>query len=86
MDYPKPDLRFFVETMGEAGGRSRHAGNQMADTGGHILLVGPTALFLYKAYGVEGGVLFPIYQSVNGRQPEERFRFAVNFSYFFWLK
>ena len=41
-------------------------------------------LLLYKAYGLEGGVLFPVSQRTNGMQPEERFRFGVNFTYFFW--
>jgi hypothetical protein len=86
LDYPKPDLRFFVEAVGEATGRARHAGTPMMDTGGHVLMVGPTALLLYKAYGIEGGVQFPVYQRTNGTQPQERFRIGVNVSYFFWLK
>jgi hypothetical protein len=85
LDYPKPDLRFFVETIGEVTGSARHGGMVMSNTGGHVLMIGPTALLLYKAYGIGGGVLFPVYQRTNGRQPEERFRFAVNVSYFFWL-
>jgi len=85
-DYPRPDLRFFVEAVGESTGRARHGGAAMADSGGHVLMVGPTALLLYKAYGIEGGVMFPVHQRTNGRQPEERFRFGVNVSYFFWLK
>ena len=32
---------------------------QNANSGGTILLVGPTTLLLYKQYGVEGGILFP---------------------------
>jgi hypothetical protein len=79
-------LRFFVETVGEVTGRARHGGTTMADTGGHVLLTGPTALLLYKAYGIEGGVLLPVYQRTNGRQPRERFRFGVNFTYFFWFR
>ena len=86
LDYPKPDLRFFVESVGEITGRARHGGSAMSDTGGHVLMVGPTALLLYKAYGIEGGMLFPVYQRTNGAQPAERFRFGVNVSYFFWLK
>ena len=86
LDYPKPDLRFFVEAVGESSGRARHGGDPMADSGGHVLMVGPTALLLYKAYGIEGGILFPVHQRTNGSQPEERFRFGVNVSYFFWLK
>ena len=85
LDYPKPDLRFFVEAVGESTGRARHDGVR-TDTGGRVLMAGPTALLLYKAYGIEGGLLFPVYQRTHGRQPEERVRFAVNVSYFFWLK
>jgi hypothetical protein len=86
LDYPKPDLRFFVEAVGEATGRARHGGSTMTNSGGHVLMVGPTALLLYKAYGIEGGVQFPVYQRMNGTQPRERFRVGVNVSYFFWLK
>jgi hypothetical protein len=86
LDYPKPDLRFFVEAVGESTGRARRGGTAMPDSGGHVLMVGPTALLLYKAYGIEGGIMFPVHQRTNGRQPEERFRFGVNVSYFFWLK
>jgi hypothetical protein len=86
LDYPKPDLRFFVEAVGEVTGRARHNNDVMADTGGHVVMIGPTVLLLYKAYGVEGGVQFPAYQRTNGQQPAERYRFGVNVSYFFWLK
>jgi hypothetical protein len=82
-DYPKPDLRFFVEAVAENTSRGLHHGLEMQFSGGSAVLVGPTALLLYKAYGIEGGMLFPVYQQTN-RLPEERFRFAVNFSYFFW--
>ncbi len=85
VDYPKPDLRFFVEAVGEHSERGQHHGFEMVTSGGQSLLVGPTALLLYKAYGIEGGVLFPVYQRTNG-QPEEKLRFAVNFTYFFWRK
>jgi hypothetical protein len=86
LDYPKPDLRFFIEAVGDVTGRARHAGSVMSDTGGHVLMAGPTALLLYKAYGIEGGLLLPVYQATHGGQPQERFRFGVNVSYFFWLK
>jgi hypothetical protein len=86
LDYPKPDLRFFLESVGEVTDRARHGGGAMSDTGGHVLMVGPTVLLLYKAYGIEGGMLFPVYQRTNGAQAGERFRFGVNVSYFFWLK
>jgi hypothetical protein len=82
--YPKPDLRWFVESVFDATTRARRAGEPMPDTGGRVALVGPSLLLLYKAYGVEGGILFPVYQRMNGTQPDERFRFGVNFTYFFW--
>ena len=84
-DYPKPDLRFFVEAVGEHTARGRHHGFEMFVSGGDSILVGPTALLLYKQYGLEAGVLFPVYQQTN-LQPEERVRFGVNFTYFFWRK
>jgi hypothetical protein len=85
LDYPKPDLRFFVEVTGEHTDRGLHHGFEYIPSGGDSVLVGPTALLLYKAYALEGGILFPVYQKTNF-QPEERFRFAINFSYFFWRK
>jgi len=84
MEYPKPDLRVFVEATGDITGTSLHNGQPMADTGGRIALVGPTMLLLYKAYGIEGGALFPVYQRNRPLQPDERFRFGLNFTYLFW--
>jgi len=86
LDYPKPDLRFFVEAQGDVNGRARSAGVADENTGGHIFLVGPTTLLLYKQYGLSGGVLFPVYQRTNGVQPRERFRAVINATYFFWLR
>lgn len=85
VDYPKPDLRFFVEAVGEHTARGQHHGFEMVVSGGDSILVGPTALLLYKQYGLEAGLLFPVYQQTNF-QPEEKFRFGVNFTYFFWRK
>ena len=53
----------------------------MVVSGGDSLLVGPTALLLYKQYGLEAGLLFPVYQQTNF-QPEEKFRFGVNLRIF----
>jgi hypothetical protein len=84
LDYPKPDLRVFVEAVGDSTARTRRGHSAMVNTGGRVMLVGPTALLLYKAYGLAGGILFPVHQRLNGTQPGERFRFGVNFTYFFW--
>jgi hypothetical protein len=81
----KPDLRFFIEATAEDRSAGRHGGVVMP-TGARTAFVGPTALLLYKQYGIEGGILFPAYQRVDSGRAQERFRAAVNFSYFFWLK
>ena len=85
LDYPKPDLRFFVEAVGEHTEQGQHHGFELVVSGGESILVGPSALLLYKQYGLEAGLLFPVYQQTNF-QPEEKFRFGVNFTYFFWRK
>jgi len=84
LDYPKPDLRFFVEAMAERTRRGEHFGLEMLSSGGDAVFVGPTALLLYKAYALSGGVMFPAYQRTTSF-PERR-RFAVNVTYFFWHK
>ncbi len=85
VDYPKPDLRFFVEAVGEHTARGLHHGFEYFLSGGDSVLIGPSALLLYKQYGLEAGILFPVYQQTN-LQPDEKFRFGVNFTYFFWRK
>ena len=84
LEYPKPDVRFFVEAVGDRTSAAVHNGRPMNGSGASVFLVGPTLLVLYKAYGVGGGVMFPVYQQTRGMQPRERLRFGVNFSYFFW--
>jgi hypothetical protein len=86
LDYPKPDLRFFVESVAERTEAARHGNVPLANTGGDLVLAGPTFLLLYKAYGLSGGVMLPLHQRLNGSQPKERFRFGLNASYFFWLR
>lgn len=82
-DYPKPDWRIFVESVTEFVARDEVGGAEMSDSGGTRALVGPTFLGLYRAWGLGTGVLFPVYQDLNGFQDEEGPRFAVNLSY--WL-
>ena len=65
-------------------GSARHGGAVMTGSGGHVVLAGPTTLLIYKAYAFSGGIMFPVYQRMNGSQRKERFRFGVNVSYFFW--
>ena len=82
-DYPKPDLRFFVEAIAEHTERGTHHGFEVLSSGGRSMFVGPSALLLYKAYAIEAGILFPLHQD-NRFAPAERYRFALNASYFFW--
>ena len=84
LDYPRPDLRFFVEAVSDWTAQAQHGGAPLVDTGGRVTLVGPSMLLLYKAYAVEAGILFPISQHLNGTQPSEQFRLGLNFTYFFW--
>jgi hypothetical protein len=81
----KPDLRFFVEATAEDRA-SDQVGGVALDDGARTVFVGPTALLLHKAIGVEGGILFPAYQRIGGSREPERFRIAINFAFFFWLK
>lgn len=82
-EYPDWDWRWFVEMTGEKAGNLRRAGLEHAGTGGHQILLGPTALGIYKNYAVEGGVQFPVYRDVGASVLRESVRYAVNFSYFF---
>jgi hypothetical protein len=82
-DYPDWDWRFFIEMTGEKSDELQRRGIRMPGTGGHQVFLGPTALGIYKNYAIEGGILFPLYRQTGRLLEEERFRFAVNFSYFF---
>lgn len=82
-EYPHWDWRVFVEMTGEKSGNLRRGNVGHAGTGGHQVLLGPTALGIYKSYAIEGGVQFPVYRDVGARLKRETVRYAVNFSYFF---
>lgn len=82
-DYPKPDWRIFIENVDEFPQRDKISGVRDADSGGEKVLIGPSVLGLYGKWGVEGGVLFPAYQRMNGSQPDERFRVKLVFTYWF---
>jgi hypothetical protein len=82
-EYPHWDWRLFLEATGDKAGTMRRAGSVMPGTGGHQVFVGPTTLGIYKNYAIEGGVQWPVYRDVGPMMQQERFRFALNFSYFF---
>jgi hypothetical protein len=85
LDYPKPDVRIFGELVGERIGYAKHFGIDYPFSGGTTVFAGPSVLALYKAYGLEAGVLFPLYRNMNIGEREERLRFGINFAYFFWI-
>jgi len=80
----KPDLRFFGEMTFEDRTAASIAGLNIDSA--RTVFAGPTTLFLYKAFGVAGGVLFPVHQSIGRTRVKEGMRVAVNVSYFFWPK
>jgi hypothetical protein len=82
-DYPHADWRLFVEAVGEVSARDVAAGAERPASGGHGLFVGPTLLGLYGGWGVSGGPLFPVYQRLNGSQPRERVRLALDLVFWF---
>ena len=82
-DYPHPDWRGFVEIVGERVGRDSENGNPRPDSGGRQLYAAFTLLGLYGSWGVAGGPSFPLYQSLNGDQPDDGIRFAVNTTFWF---
>lgn len=82
-ELPHPDWRIFVETVGEHIRKDRMAGNEMPNSGGDRIFIGPTVLGLYGPYGISAGPLFPVYSKLNGSQPKDRLRLVVNFTYWF---
>jgi hypothetical protein len=83
-DYPHADWRIFVEAVGEVASRDVAGGIRRPASGGHRLFVGPTLLGLYGAWGMSGGPLFPVYQQLNGEQPRDKVRLALDLI-FWWF-
>lgn len=82
-DYPKPDWRLFIESVYEKSERHRIRGQLMNNSGGEKLLAGPSVLGLYGHWGIEGGILWPVSQSLNGTQADESYRAKLVFTYWF---
>lgn len=62
----------------------RYVWSQVSQTSGSLLRRQQKIVRRYKAIAIEARIRFPVRQPE--RQPRERFRAAVNFAYFFWLK
>lgn len=84
-DYPRPDWRIFVEALAEHSERNTIEGGQNPDSGGDKLLLGPSVLGLYGAWGISAGVLVPVAQQLNGDEDEfrERYRAKIVLTYWF---
>ncbi|MCI0540154.1 MAG: hypothetical protein L0Z50_33525 [Verrucomicrobiales bacterium] len=82
-EYPEWDWRVMAEMTGEISNKVRRSGLRMPGTGSHQVFLGPTVLGIYKNYAIEGGIQFPVYRDVSVAFQRERFRYSINFSYFF---
>jgi hypothetical protein len=83
-DAPASDWRIFIEGVGEYTFPDQISGRSAPNTGGTEVLVGPTVLGLFGAWGISGGPLFPVYSALNGTQPTERVRLALIFTYWWF--
>ena len=82
-DYPAADWRAFIEVVGETVRRDRVGSIALDDSGGRQLYGALTVLGLYGSWGLAGGPSFPLYQSLNGNQPNEGVRLALNTTFWF---
>jgi len=83
-DYPKPDWRVFVESVAEFPGDNQYLGQQdFTDSRSKKVLIGPSFLGLYGAWGISFGALFPVVQDLTPSAVKEKYRVSVNLSY--WL-
>jgi len=82
-DYPRWDWRIFGEFTGERIGALQRQSSAAPGTQAQQLFLGPSVLGVYRAIGIEAGMQFPIYRDAGALFPKERYRFAINFAYFF---
>lgn len=82
-EYPRLDWRFFAELTGEHDNDVRRNGQPLPGTAGDRIFLGPSALLIYKNYGFEAGVQWPVSRHLGTAFPVENYRAAIDFSYFF---
>ena len=82
-DYPRWDWRIFGEFTGEQAGSLQRDLAVVPGSQASQLFLGPSVLGVYRAIGVEAGIQFPMYSDAGPLYPKERYRFALNFAYFF---
>jgi hypothetical protein len=82
-DYPRWDWRIFGEFTGERAGTLQRQMMELPGSEANQMFLGPSVLGVYRAIGIEAGIQFPVYRAVGPLFPKERYRFAINFAYFF---
>jgi len=82
-DYPQWDWRIFGEFTGERTGTLQRQNLELPGSGANQMFLGPSLLGVYRALGIEAGIQFPVYRDPGALFPKERYRFAINFAYFF---
>jgi hypothetical protein len=82
-DYPHWDWRIFVESTGERSNNFHVDGIEILESQSHQIFVGPGTLGIHNNIAIGAGIQVPIYQSVGSLHEKEKFRYALNFSYFF---
>jgi hypothetical protein len=82
-DYPRWDWRVFGELTGERVGSLQRNNVELPGSQASQIFLGPSLLGVYRAIGIEAGMQFPIYRDTGPLYPRERYRFAINFAYFF---
>jgi hypothetical protein len=82
-DYPRWDWRVFGEFTGERTGTLQRQSFELPGSRAKQMFLGPSVLGVYRAIGIEAGMQFPVYRDAGPLYPRERYRFAVNFAYFF---
>jgi hypothetical protein len=82
-DYPRWDWRIFGEFTGERAGTIQQRAVELPGSQANQMFLGPSVLGVYRAIGIEAGVQFPVYRDAGPLFPKERYRFAINFAYFF---
>ncbi len=82
-DYPRWDWRVFGEFTGERSGALERQYLELPGSPARQMFLGPSLLGVYRAIGIEAGIQFPVYRDAGPLYPKERYRFAINFAYFF---
>ncbi len=76
-EYWEPDLVLLVEIFGKQQTKTILDGQELKNTGGQTIFLGPSFLWSYKNMMVTGGMGVPVRQDLNGNQENKQYRFAL---------